>query len=125
VVRETEARVGAPLSAAPGTGRLTMVRERAAPPPAARRGPQGVPGVSGILAIASGKGGVGKSTVATNLALALAALGQRTGLMDADVYGPSIPLMLGITDKARTGEGKRLQPTQRHGLSVISMGMFL
>src|SRR5262249_39123403 len=112
------------LSAVPGTGQLTIVRERA-PAPAARRGPQAVPGVSSILAIASGKGGVGKSTVATNLALALAALGQRTGLMDADVYGPSIPLMLGITDKARTGEGKRLQPTQRHGLSVISMGMFL
>jgi ATP-binding protein involved in chromosome partitioning len=124
VVHEIEASVRAVLSAVPGTGQVTIVREQA-PAPAARRGPQPVPGVSSILAVASGKGGVGKSTVATNLALALTALGQRTGLMDADVYGPSIPLMLGITDKARAGEGKRLQPVHRHGLSVISMGMFL
>jgi ATP-binding protein involved in chromosome partitioning len=125
VVHEIEASVRAVLSAVPGTGQVTIVREQAPAPAAARRGPQPVPGVSSILAVASGKGGVGKSTVATNLALALTALGQRTGLMDADVYGPSIPLMLGITDKARAGEGKRLQPVHRHGLSVISMGMFL
>jgi ATP-binding protein involved in chromosome partitioning len=125
VVHEIEASVQAALSAVPGTGQVTIVREQAPAPAAARRGPQPVPGVSSILAVASGKGGVGKSTVATNLALALTALGQRAGLMDADVYGPSIPLMLGITDKARAGEGKRLQPVHRHGLSVISMGMFL
>jgi ATP-binding protein involved in chromosome partitioning len=126
VVREIEASVRTALSGMPGTGQVTIVREQApAAAPAARRGPQAVPGVGSILAVASGKGGVGKSTVATNLALALTALGQRTGLMDADVYGPSIPLMLGIADKARAGEGKRLQPVHRHGLSVISMGMFL
>src|SRR5262249_56008663 len=78
-----------------------------------------------VVAVARGKGGVGKATVATNLALALAALGSRVGLMDADVYGPSIPLMLGITEKARSGEGQRLQPLERHGLRVISMGMFV
>ena len=77
------------------------------------------------MAVASGKGGVGKSTVATNLALALSALGNRVGLLDADVYGPSVPLMLGITEKARSGEGQRLQPVERHGLAVISMGMFV
>jgi ATP-binding protein involved in chromosome partitioning len=78
-----------------------------------------------VIAVASGKGGVGKSTVATNLALALSALGARVGLMDADVYGPSIPLMLGVTEKARSGHGARLQPVERHGISMISMGMFV
>jgi ATP-binding protein involved in chromosome partitioning len=126
VVRDIEASVRAALSGIPGTEPLTIVRERV-PTPAAQRGPhpQPVAGVGSILAVASGKGGVGKSTVATNLALALAALGRRTGLMDADVYGPSVPLMLGIADKARSGEGKQLHPIRRHGLSVISMGMFL
>jgi len=124
-VREIEASVRTALSGIPGAERLTIVRERAPVPAAARSGPQAVTGIRSILAVASGKGGVGKSTVATNLALALAGLGQRTGLMDADVYGPSVPLMLGIADKARSGEGKQLQPIRRHGLSVISMGMFL
>jgi ATP-binding protein involved in chromosome partitioning len=126
VVRGIEASVREALAGIPGAEHLTIVRQQApAPAPAARRGPQAVTGIGSILAVASGKGGVGKSTVATNLALALAGLGQRTGLMDADVYGPSIPLMLGIADKARSGEGKQLQPIRRHGLSVISMGMFL
>jgi len=78
-----------------------------------------------VLALASGKGGVGKSTVATNLSLALVTLGQRTGLLDADVYGPSVPWMLGIEDKARPAEGGRLVPAEKHGLRVMSMGMFL
>jgi ATP-binding protein involved in chromosome partitioning len=99
---------------------------RAAPPaPPRPRGPQPIPGVANVLAVASGKGGVGKSTVATNLALALVSLGQRTGLMDADVYGPSVPLMLGIEEKARTGEDRRILPVERHGLRVVSMGMFV
>ena len=67
-----------------------------------------LPGVKYLVAVASGKGGVGKSTVATNLALALVTLGQRTGLLDADVYGPSVPWMLGIEEKARPAEGGRL-----------------
>lgn len=107
-------------------GPVRVVREVAAQSPRAiQRGPQPVAGVDSVLAVASGKGGVGKSTVATNLALALAALGQRVGLMDADVYGPSIPLMLGIHEKARTGEGRRLQPIERHGVRVMSMAMFI
>jgi ATP-binding protein involved in chromosome partitioning len=95
------------------------------PQPQARRGPQPIPGVNHVVAVASGKGGVGKSTVATNLALALVSLGQRVGLLDADVYGPSIPLMLGIDEKARAGDGNRLVPKEAHGLRVMSMGMFL
>src|SRR5207237_5239640 len=77
-------------------------------------------------AVASGKGGVGKSTVATNLALALATLRPAVGLLDADVYGPSVPLMLGLADKVQAvGEERRIIPGERHGLRVISMGMFL
>lgn len=125
VVVQIEAAVREVLAAVGGLGPVTIVREEAPKPAAARRGPEGIPGVRSILAIASGKGGVGKSTVATNLALALAALGTRTGLMDADVYGPSVPLMLGIDEKGRAGDGQRLQPIHRHGLAVISMGMFV
>jgi ATP-binding protein involved in chromosome partitioning len=124
VVRQIEVAVEAALSAVVGDAPLSIVREQAPAPPG-RRGPDGIPGVRSIVAVASGKGGVGKSTVATNLALAIAALGSRVGLMDADVYGPSIPLMLGVTEKARSGEGQRLRPVERHGVAVISMGMFV
>jgi ATP-binding protein involved in chromosome partitioning len=105
-------------------GRVEIVQ---APPPAPPRprGPQPIPGVRSVLAVASGKGGVGKSTVATNLALALATLRPAIGLLDADVYGPSVPLMLGIDEKAVTGEDRRIVPVEKHGLRVISMGMFI
>jgi ATP-binding protein involved in chromosome partitioning len=83
-------------------------------------------GVRRIVAVASGKGGVGKSTVAVNLALALGARGLRVGLLDADIYGPSIPLMMGVPDaRPRMAEGKRIFPIERYGLSLISMGFFL
>jgi ATP-binding protein involved in chromosome partitioning len=83
-----------------------------------------VPKVKNIVAIASGKGGVGKSTVSANLALALAASGAKVGLMDADVFGPSIPTILGITDKPLQVEG-RLVPVLKYGVKVISMGFFV
>ncbi len=124
VIRQIETAIQSTLAAIPGVGAVRIVREQA-PQPAGRRAPEGIPGVRSVVAVASGKGGVGKSTVAANLALALAGLGTRVGLMDADVYGPSIPLMLGISDKARSGEGQRLHPVVRHGLPVISMGMFV
>jgi ATP-binding protein involved in chromosome partitioning len=110
------------MTALPGPVRLVRGR---APQPTQRRGPQAIPGIAAVIAVASGKGGVGKSTVATNLALALASHVPKVGLLDADVYGPSVPLMLGIADKLRAGEGGRLVPIDRHGLRVISMGMFL
>ena len=90
-----------------------------------QRGPAGIPGVANIVAVASGKGGVGKSTVATNLALALVAMGKRVGLMDADVYGPSIPLMLGLHDRPESTDEKRIIPVERFGLKVISLGLFI
>lgn len=83
-----------------------------------------LPGVRNVLPVASGKGGVGKSTVSANLALALASTGARVGLMDADVYGPSIPTILGITEPPAV-VGERVLPVEKYGLKVMSMGFFL
>jgi ATP-binding protein involved in chromosome partitioning len=80
-----------------------------------------IPGVRNLIAVGSGKGGVGKTTVAVNIALALARLGHRVGLLDADVYGPNVPLMLGISE-VPVSNGDRIQPIERHGLRVMSMG---
>ncbi len=124
VVAEIEAGIRAAVAAMPDVAAVQIVREQPTPSPRPR-GPQPIPGVRRVVAVASGKGGVGKSTVATNLALALAAMGERVGLMDADVYGPSIPLMLGIEEKAQKGEGNRLVPVERHGIRVLSMGLFV
>jgi ATP-binding protein involved in chromosome partitioning len=79
-------------------------------------------GIKECILVASGKGGVGKSTVATNLALALAKQGLRTGLLDADVYGPSIPTMLGDAERPTTIDGKRIQPIEKFGVKLMSMG---
>lgn len=93
--------------------------------PAAPAGKAGVPGVGAIIAVASGKGGVGKSTTAANLALALAANGQRVGLLDADIYGPSMPRMMGIAGKPESPDGKVLSPMIGHGIKVMSMGFLV
>jgi ATP-binding protein involved in chromosome partitioning len=84
-----------------------------------------IPGIQHLIAVASGKGGVGKSTVAVNLALTLSRLGWRVGLLDADVYGPSVPLMLGVTERPRTDEHDRIIPVERFGIKVISLGLFI
>ena len=97
-------------------------RKPAGPQASPKDAPSLVPGAKHVIAVASGKGGVGKSTVAVNLALALIQLGCRVGLLDADVYGPSLPRLMGITDKPRALEGKRLAPLERHGLKTMSMG---
>ena len=78
-----------------------------------------------MVAVASGKGGVGKSTTSVNLALALARRGQRVGLLDADIYGPSQPRMLGITGKPRSSDGKKLMPMENYGVRVMSMGFLV
>jgi ATP-binding protein involved in chromosome partitioning len=83
-----------------------------------------LPGVKNVIAVASGKGGVGKSTVALNLALALGATGARVGLLDADVYGPSIPLLAGVHEQPRA-VGESIQPLEKHGVKLMSMGFFL
>ena len=86
--------------------------------------PDLIPGVRHVIAVASGKGGVGKSTVASNLAVRLGQLGHRTGLLDADIYGPSIPMMFGIDERPRV-DGNRLFPFERHGIRIMSLGFIL
>ncbi|HTM38785.1 MAG TPA: Mrp/NBP35 family ATP-binding protein [Terriglobales bacterium] len=86
-------------------------------------GPQPLPGVDAIVAVGSGKGGVGKTTLAVNLALALAKLGFKTGLLDADVYGPNVPLMLGTNAQPRVVGENRIEPPAVHGLKTISVGL--
>ncbi len=93
--------------------------------PTETSGKQSVPGVQHIIAIGSGKGGVGKSTVASNLAVALARLGVRVGLLDADIYGPSQPRMMGVERKPGSPDGKTIIPLQAHGVTMISIGLLL
>jgi len=92
---------------------------------AVQRGVKLVPGVKNIIAVASGKGGVGKSTTAVNLALALAAEGASVGMLDADIYGPSQPTMLGITGRPESRDGKSLEPMTGHGIQASSIGFLI
>ena len=101
-----------------------------AAPAAARPGPPSaegaeLPGVRAVIAVSSAKGGVGKSTVATNLACALSVLGLKVGLLDADVYGPSLPIMMGTDARPHAAGGNRFHPVERYGVRCISMGFFL
>lgn len=91
--------------------------------PFATRAP--LPGVQHVIAVSSAKGGVGKSTVAVNLAVALAEIAQGVGLADLDVYGPSLPIMLGVTERPPVTAARRIRPLERHGVKLISMGFFL
>jgi ATP-binding protein involved in chromosome partitioning len=109
-------------------GKVTAVLTAHAEPAAKHAGappsrPAGVPHVRQIIAVASAKGGVGKSTVAVNIACAIAATGRRTGLLDVDVYGPSLPTLLGVSGtKPRIGDDRRLTPIEAHGLRTMSIG---
>ena len=89
---------------------------------AAPQGPQPLPGLDAIIAVGSGKGGVGKTTLSVNLAVALVKMGHKVGLLDADVYGPNVPLMLGVNDQPRMIGENRIEPLQAFGLKVISVG---
>ena len=91
----------------------------------ADRVPAGIPGVEAVIAVASGKGGVGKSTTAVNLALGLRDLGLKVGILDADIYGPSLPKLLAIKEKPQTTGGTRLKPISRYGLTVMSIGFLI
>ncbi len=122
------------LEALPGVAKVTaLLTAHSAPKPppdlqigrhpTKTAGPAKVPGVDRIVAIASGKGGVGKSTVSANLAVALAAEGRRVGLLDADVYGPSQPRMLGISGRPASPDGKTILPLRNHGVTLMSIGL--
>ena len=106
----------------PGSSAPTAKPAPAAAP--AGGGKAGVPGIKNIIAVASGKGGVGKSTTSVNLALAIASTGLKVGLLDADIYGPSMPRMLGLKEKP-TVEGKILSPLEGYGIKVMSMGFLV
>ncbi|MCX5576934.1 Mrp/NBP35 family ATP-binding protein [Kaistia terrae] len=99
------------------------------PRPAAARpsasGKPGIPGVTAIIAVASGKGGVGKSTTAVNIALGLAANGLKVGLLDADIYGPSVPRLLGLSGRPETIDGRTLKPMEAYGIKAMSMGFLV
>ena len=94
-------------------------------PPGGSAAPSGIPGVQAIIAVASGKGGVGKSTTAVNLALALRELGLKVGILDADIYGPSMPKLLAIRERPQAIGGNRLRPIERFGMPVMSIGFLI
>ncbi|MBX6367852.1 MAG: iron-sulfur cluster carrier protein ApbC [Rhodospirillales bacterium] len=121
------------VEAVPGVLSVTAVltaqaapsRQQPGPRPQAQPGKILAPGVKSIIAVASGKGGVGKSTTAANLALALAANGLAVGVLDADIYGPSMPRMLGISGRPSSPDGRTLEPMRNYGLKVMSMGFLV
>jgi len=117
--------VAGDLAALPGVGRITVNVTQKITSHAVQRGVKLVPGVKNIIAVASGKGGVGKSTTAVNLALALAAEGAKVGVLDADIYGPSQPTMLGIAGRPESTDGKTLEPLEAYGLQAMSIGFLI
>jgi ATP-binding protein involved in chromosome partitioning len=119
------AMIAGDIATLPGVGRVTVNITQKITSHAVQRGVKLVPGVKNIIAIASGKGGVGKSTTAVNLALALAAEGATVGVLDADIYGPSQPTMLGIAGRPESNDGKTLEPLEAYGLQAMSIGFLI
>ena len=113
------------LASLPGVGRINVNLTQKITSHGVQRGVKLVPGVKNIIAVASGKGGVGKSTTAANLALALASEGANVGVLDADIYGPSQPMMLGITGRPESKDGKTLEPLEAYGLQAMSIGFLI
>lgn len=109
----------------PNVGSVTVNVSSKVVPHAVQRGVELVTGVKNIIAVASGKGGVGKSTTAVNLALALSAEGARVGVLDADIYGPSQPTMLGISGQPKSRDGQSIEPMTNHGLQSMSIGYMI
>ncbi len=121
----TTALVGLTAEKAPSRGATTPPPAGARPMPQATSKPASLPGVKHIIAVASGKGGVGKSTTSCNLALGLAALGLKVGILDADIYGPSQPRLFGLRGKPRLVGPRMLEPMERYGVKVMSIGFLI
>ena len=115
----------AAIKSLPGAGRVSVNVFSRIVAHSVQRGVKLLPNVRNIIAVASGKGGVGKSTTAANLALALAAEGATVGLLDADIYGPSQPMMMGVSGKPESHDGKTMEPLQAHGLQIASIGFMI
>ena len=115
----------AAVRALPGVGNVSVQIATKVSAHAAQHGLALLPQIKNIIAVASGKGGVGKSTTAANLALALAAEGAQVGVLDADIYGPSMPIMLGVHGRPESRDGKSMEPLMGHGLQVISIGFLV
>ncbi|HET6263677.1 MAG TPA: iron-sulfur cluster carrier protein ApbC [Usitatibacter sp.] len=125
VIEKVRAQVSERLRALPGVAQASVNVHSKVVSHAVQRGVKLVPGIKNIIAVASGKGGVGKSTTAVNLALALAAEGATVGMLDADIYGPSQPLMLGITGRPTSRDGKSMEPMEGHGIQAMSVGFLI
>ncbi|HUA35641.1 MAG TPA: Mrp/NBP35 family ATP-binding protein [Candidatus Binataceae bacterium] len=128
IVEQIVTEVKQTVGAMPGVPAVNVQIEQAPAPQqraAAMPSRKPIPGVKHIVAVASGKGGVGKSTVAVNLSLALSALGWRVGLMDADVYGPSVAMMVGVLEAPKLTDDRRIIPLERYGIRYVSMALFI
>ena len=125
VMAEVQALVQGKLKSIPEVGSVFVNISSKIVSHSVQRGVGLINGVKNIIAVASGKGGVGKSTTAVNLALALAAEGARVGILDADIYGPSQPQMLGITSRPESVDGKSMEPLERYGIQAMSIGFLV
>ena len=125
VIEKVREHVSGRLAKLPGVARASVNVYSKIVAHTVQRGVKLVPGIKNIIAVASGKGGVGKSTTAVNLALALAAEGATVGMLDADIYGPSQPLMLGITGRPTSKDGKSMEPMEGHGIQAMSVGFLI
>jgi ATP-binding protein involved in chromosome partitioning len=125
VLERVRSQVAERLTKLPGIAHASVNVHSKIVPHTVQRGVKLVPGIKNIIAVASGKGGVGKSTTAVNLALALAAEGATVGMLDADIYGPSQPLMLGVTGRPTSKDGKSLEPMEGHGIQAMSVGFLI
>ena len=125
VKADVQQQIETALQTIPGSGKINVNVSSKIAPHGVQGGVKRIPGIKNIIAVASGKGGVGKSATAVNLALALSAEGAHVGILDADIYGPSQPQMLGITQQPESLDGKSMEPVIAHGIQAMSIGLLI